>query len=150
VRVFKELETATLRGLTLTKVPNHIVAAAILEESDGRKSHKHLRANTIRNVQARYLEHADEVRKVLVEILKDTTAKDSDRISAGNAILNRAIGLPVNMVQMNMSVTPEDLLDPDKVAKLSDDDIAKFMLLAEKIAAQGSGDILDITPEGED
>jgi len=134
----------------LTKVPNHIVAAAILEESDGRKSHKHLRANTIRNVQARYLEHADEVRKVLVEILRNDKATAKDRISAGNAILNRAIGLPVNMVQMNMSVTPEDLLDPDKVAKLSDDDISKFMLLAEKIAAQGSGDILDITPEGED
>jgi len=33
---------------------------------------------------------------------------------------------------------------------LSDDDISKFMLLAEKIAAQGSGEILDITPESED
>ena len=134
----------------MTKVPNHIVAAAILEESDGRKSHKHLRANTIRNVQARYLEYADDVRKVLVEILKDTTATDADRIKAGNSILNRAIGLPVNMVQMNMSITPDDLLDAEKVAKLSDDDIAKFMLLAEKIAAQGSGEILDITPESED
>ena len=139
-----------LRGFTLTKVPNHIVAAAILEESDGRKSHKHLRANTIRNVQAKYLIHADEVRETLLEILRNTKAKDSDRISAGNTILNRAIGLPVNMVQMNMSITPEDLLDPEKVAKLSDDDISKFMLLAEKIAAQGSGDILDVTPEGED
>jgi len=139
-----------LRRLTLTKVPNHIVAAAILEESDGRKSHKHLRANTIRNVQARYLEYADDVRKVLVEILKDDKAKTSDRIAAGNSILNRAIGLPVNMVQMNMSITPDDLLDADKVARLSDDDISKFMLLAEKIAAQGSGEILDITPESED
>ena len=134
----------------MTKVPNHIVAAAILEESDGRKSHKHLRANTIRNVQARYLEYADDVRKVLVEILKDDKAKTSDRIAAGNSILNRAIGLPVNMVQMNMSITPDDLLDADKVARLSDDDISKFMLLAEKIAAQGSGEILDITPESED
>ena len=134
----------------MTKVPNHIVAAAILEESDGRKSHKHMRARTIRTVQAKYLVYADEVLATLVEIMRDTTANKSDRISAARTINDRAIGLPVNTIQMNMSVTPEDLLSPEKVAKLSQDDLDKFMLLAEKIAAQGSGDILDITPESED
>ena len=130
--------------------PLSMIERAIVQESDGRKGHRNLRARTIRAVQEMYLEHAPKVLKMYVSILEDEQANDSDRISAGNAILNRAIGLPVNMVQMNMSVTPEDLLKPEEVAKLSDDDIAKFMLLAEKIAAQGSGDILDITPEGED
>jgi len=130
--------------------PLSMIEAAIVQESDGRKGHRNLRARTIRTVQEMYLEHAPKVLKMYVSILEDTKAKDSDRISAGNAILNRAIGLPVNMVQMNMSVTPEDLLDPEKVAKLSTEDLAKFMLLAEKIAAQGSDDILDVTPEGED
>lgn len=71
-------------------------------------------------------EHAKSAVEILIEIMNDKNAKDSDRITASIAILDRAYGKPISSVEMldenGKAVTPQVCFYiPDNGRKLEDD-----------------------------
>lgn len=72
-------------------------------------------------------DHSKKAVEVLVEIMNSPEAKDSDRITASIAILDRAYGKPISAVEMvdneGNSLQPQiNFYIPDNGRKLANDD----------------------------
>lgn len=85
-----------------------------------------------------------EVRDKLLSIVRDPKAKHRDQIAAGNILLNRALGVPKQQINLSLEDDKEEsIYDMDSLPL----DVLEKLVLATK--AEYSGQIIDVEPDSD-
>lgn len=115
----------------------------------GKPTVKHQHTLTVRRAaQKLFLQHAEEARDVLLEIMRDVTAEPPVRLKAANDILDRALGKPTQ--QHNVSSENEGQTVNLTVLQGMPEHEVRMLLDAVTRLNQSNGegpDVIDVTPE---
>lgn len=120
-----------------------------LKNPPGRPPGPHRHTLTVRRAaQKLFLQHAEEARDVLLEIMRDTSAEPPVRLKAANDILDRALGKPTQ--QHNVSSENEGQTVNLTVLQGMPEHEVRMLLDAVTKLNQSNGDgpdVIDVTPD---
>ena len=94
-----------------------------------------------REMYESFRQHADEVREMLIGLVRDTEIDPGHRIMAGKEILNRGFGTAPNVEIIEKTLKVDMRISDDRIKQLSDAELQAYLTVIEKLV---------IDPDAED
>lgn len=91
--------------------------------------------------------HTDEVREVLLEILRNPEADDGDRIRAGKEILNRGWGQSPSVSIVDATLKVQDQISPEALNQMSPRELQVLESALAKLIHVPDAEVLEIGNE---
>jgi hypothetical protein len=95
---------------------------------------------------AAFREHADEVREVLVSILRDETADKGHRIQAGKEILNRGFGQAPSIDIIEASFRHDHTFSPEVLRQFPPQKLAALEAMLAELIVVPESEVIDHEP----
>ena len=114
--------------------------------SPPRMDGRHLPAKARAKLYESFQAHTDEVREMLIGIVRDDTADNGHRIQAGKEILSRGWGQAPNVEIIEATFKHQHTFNPDALRQMSAQQLAAAEAALTMLMRIPDAEVLDVTP----